>query len=221
MANPPYVYLKRDGSNANADLNIDGYAFLNSSYISSPTYSGAKFGYNLLGRGDTQAASGSHNHAISGLIDIENGGASWDSTRWKGSGIKWSDANQKWEPTNIVGGAGLSDVVDDTSPQLGGDLDGQDTYGIIDITYISSQKLSSNSYNLGGITSIQETSSGFEQVSHGDSFAHGLSATPTYANVVPSGSSVNFGVSCKVDNTKIYVYLTAPGTRNVYWMASV
>lgn len=49
---------------------------------------------------------------------------------------------------------------------------------------------------------------------------HTLSAVPEYWNVRPSGN-VNFGITTKVDSQKIYVYLTAAGSRTVYWYASV
>jgi len=44
-----------------------------------------------------------------------------------------------YAPSGTVGG--LNAVVDDTSPQLGGDLGGQGTYGISSVIYISSSKL--------------------------------------------------------------------------------
>ena len=39
-----------------------------------------------------------------------------------GQAMVWSNANGKWQP-GAGGGGGLSDLVDDTTPQLGGDLD--------------------------------------------------------------------------------------------------
>jgi len=62
---------------------------------------------------------------------------------------------------------------------------------------------------------------GFAQVSNGDSIAHNLPGIPRYASVTPSGMYINFGVSCRVDLSNIYVYMTAPGTRNVLWEASL
>jgi len=62
---------------------------------------------------------------------------------------------------------------------------------------------------------------GYATVSDGSTIAHGLSNTPKYANISPSGFSVNFGATCSVDDTNITVYLTAPGSRNVFWTASL
>ena len=39
-----------------------------------------------------------------------------------GQALIWSSANNTWQP-GAGGGGGMSDIVDDTSPQLGGDLD--------------------------------------------------------------------------------------------------
>jgi len=49
---------------------------------------------------------------------------------------------------------------------------------------------------------------------------HGLPSIPNYWNVKPSGT-INFGITTNVDATKIYVYLTAIGNRDVYWYASI
>ncbi len=40
-----------------------------------------------------------------------------------GQALVWSNANGQWEPGAGGGGGSMSDLVDDTSPQLGGDLD--------------------------------------------------------------------------------------------------
>ena len=40
-----------------------------------------------------------------------------------GQALVWSSANNTWQPGAGGGGGGMSDLVDDTSPQLGGDLD--------------------------------------------------------------------------------------------------
>lgn len=102
IANPPYIYLKRNGSNANSDLDINNYAYLNSSYISSPVYSGSKLGYNLIGRNDTQAASGSHRHKLSGMSDLV-----WTSdTEYLNSGLQWDGSN--WIAVSSTGGGDIS-----------------------------------------------------------------------------------------------------------------
>jgi hypothetical protein len=48
---------------------------------------------------------------------------------------------------------------------------------------------------------------------------HGLIATPNYWSIRPSGN-INFGINSRVDATKIYVNLTAGGSKSVYWYAS-
>ncbi|MBE3093952.1 MAG: hypothetical protein IMZ52_02895 [Actinobacteria bacterium] len=64
-------------------------------------------------------------------------------------------------------------------------------------------------------------STGFSTISNGyGAIGHSLGAIPKYVNITPSGSLYNFGASCKVDATNIYVYLTAMGSRSVYWYAS-
>jgi len=84
-------------------------------------------------------------YSISGANDVENGGVSWDSVRWNLSGIKWSDGAKKWIPTTVTGGGGgLSNIVEDTTPQLGGELDGN-THGIYGLIDLSSQKISGGS----------------------------------------------------------------------------
>jgi hypothetical protein len=40
-----------------------------------------------------------------------------------GQALVWSNSNLQWQPGAGGGGGSMSDVVDDTSPQLGGDLD--------------------------------------------------------------------------------------------------
>ena len=76
----------------------------------------------------------------------------------------------------------------------------------------------SDLYSFSSNTSLIKT--GYVNVTNGDTIAHGLSRLPTYANVSPSGFNVNFGVSCKVDETNITVYLTAIGSRDVFWLAA-
>ena len=61
---------------------------------------------------------------------------------------------------------------------------------------------------------------GFAQIAHGQTIAHGMGGLPIAVNVTPSSAAVNFGVSCKVDTTNITVYMTAPGTRDIFWEAS-
>jgi len=62
---------------------------------------------------------------------------------------------------------------------------------------------------------------GYAKVSNGDTIAHGLPSTPSYANISPSGFSINFGATCKVDESNITVYLTTDGSRDIFWTASI
>jgi len=63
--------------------------------------------------------------------------------------------------------------------------------------------------------------SGYAEVANGGTIAHGLPDIPKYVNASPSGYSVNFGTTCAVDETNITVYMTAGGTRKVFWTASI
>ena len=77
---------------------------------------------------------------ISGSKDIV-----WDTTQFDSSGIKWDNTTQKWIAVNVTAaGGGINNVVEDTSPQLGGDLEGN-THGINTVTYVSSQTISGGS----------------------------------------------------------------------------
>jgi len=90
-----------------------------------------------------------------------------------------------------------------------------DINGSLYANNISSQSISSSSIK-GNLLNI---STGFAQVSSLSEIPHGLSSIPSYVNVTPSGNSINFGVSCKVDATNITVDLTIHGKRDVYWVA--
>jgi hypothetical protein len=82
---------------------------------------------------------------------------------------------------------------------------------------VSSQVLDLKSFS----SNTALVKSGFDSVTDGGTIAHGLGVIPAYASVSPSGNDVNFGASCKIDVTNITVYLTAPGTRDVFWTASI
>jgi len=74
--------------------------------------------------------------------------------------------------------------------------------------------------NFVSANNINLTKCGFSSISNGGTILHGLPRLPTFANVTPSGSAVNFGTTCKVDATNITVYMTAAGNRDIYWTAS-
>jgi len=74
-------------------------------------------------------------------------------------------------------------------------------------------------YNFSANSALVKT--GFAQKSSEGTIAHGLGSIPTHVSVTPSGMSTNFGVNCKVDVNNITVYMTAPGTRDLFWQASV
>ena len=75
----------------------------------------------------------------------------WDSATFTNSGLVWNGSAWEAMPSGGSGG-GLSNIVEDTSPQLGGDLDGQDSYGINDVEYISSQKIYTSGVRFGGVS---------------------------------------------------------------------
>ena len=95
MVNPPYIYLKRDGSNQNTNIDFQGYS------VSANTYSGSTLGNHLLGKGARQAASGTHRHKLSGLADV-----SWTSDNsFLNSGLRWNGIS--WVAVSGGGGGGV------------------------------------------------------------------------------------------------------------------
>jgi len=74
---------------------------------------------------------------LSSAIDLN----SFNSADWHNSSLIWSNTSKKWLAYKSGAGVGISNVVEDTTPQLGGDLDGN-THGLNDITYLSSQNIS-------------------------------------------------------------------------------
>lgn len=62
--------------------------------------------------------------------------------------------------------------------------------------------------------------SGYAQKSDSQTISHGLGAIPNHVSITPSGMLCNFGVNCKVDINDITVYMTAPGTRDIFWEVS-
>jgi hypothetical protein len=69
------------------------------------------------------------------------------------------------------------------------------------------------------VDSIQ--TSGWDTITDNDTIAHGLVGIPKYVNIVPSGSMSTYGISTRVDDTYIYVNLTAFGSRDVFWYANL
>ena len=67
-------------------------------------------------RADTRATLRITAASIGNLNDVDTTGAS------NGQALVWSSSNSRWEP-GTVSGSGLGDVVDDTTPQLGGTLE--------------------------------------------------------------------------------------------------
>ena len=81
-----------------------------------------------------------------------------------GQTLVWSTANGKWQPGAGGGGGSMSDLVDDTTPQLGGDLDGQafnitTTGGINGATLTGTLQTASqtNITSVGALTGLQLT----------------------------------------------------------------
>ena len=214
------------------------------------------------GRTSITVASGSHNHALSGLSDITLRD-DFGTNRWKGSGLKWNTGGY-WEPGQMVGGgdavdhytvkvdtgadddyigATASDGILRTNATIdytdGGDfvtlnvnqrISGGAVSGSLAKAYTDtiSGNLLSKYYPSAFGKSLMDFSSntnlvksGYASLSDVETIAHGLSGIPTYANASPSGFSVNFGTTCKVDDTNITIYMTAGGTRDVFWTASL
>jgi len=92
-----------------------------------------------------------------------------------------------------------------------------ETISVLGYSNISSQ--AKQAYDFSSNSALVKN--GFAQVAHGQTISHGIGSIPKHVSVVPSGASVNFGATCKVDSTNITVYLTALGTRDVFWSASL
>jgi hypothetical protein len=127
------------------------------------------------------------------LSGLTDVSADFDTDTYHDSGLKWNKTTGKWEATQVAGGADAG------------------------LYYPSALGKSLMDFSSNTVL----TKTGFASVSNGGTISHGLPGLPTYANVVPSGFSVNFGTTCKVDTTDITVYLTAAGSRNVFWTASI
>ena len=124
---------------------------------------------------------------------------------------------------NIIASADWNDFVDFTEAISGVAYDiyhsGSKYTSAYNWFVESGEKLSIISGSLSNkITSIN---SGYTTISNGNTISHGLGSIPSYVNITPSGMDVNFGTTCKVDSTNITVYLTAAGSRNVFWTASL
>ena len=80
---------------------------------------------------------------LSQAQDIDDGaGGGWDSSAYNNSGIKWDATEGRWEPmpSGGSGGGGIDDIVEDTTPQLGGNLDAN-SKGIYGLPWISGTKI--------------------------------------------------------------------------------
>jgi len=181
-------------------------------------------------------------HGITSWDNTEfiNSGIKWNGTNWIAmpSGGSGGDGSSQW--TNRTGGIYYENEVSighagfdlgNYKFQVSGPtyLSGQVTFkgstfsGLADPTFPSG---AANKHYVDTISSninskIIETSNGYANIQSGDSISHGLSSTPSYASVSPSGMSINFGASCRIEGSNIIAYLTAPGYRNVFWTASL
>jgi len=122
----------------------DAPGYANPYYISGYRYSGTLTTKSAL---NSLYKSANATFSITGARDIQT----WNSARWQNSGITWDGTLQKWKPkkSGAATAGGLNNVVEDTTPQLGGSLDGQTTYGIYNTKYISSQGYSGNALKIG------------------------------------------------------------------------
>jgi len=77
------------------------------------------------------------NYSLTGANDIPT----WNSSLFTNSGIKWNGSAWVAMPSGGSGYIdGITELSQDGSPQLGGNLDGSDSFGIYDIPFISSSK---------------------------------------------------------------------------------
>jgi len=115
--------------------------------------------------------------------------------------------------TTSIGGTAVTDhgalggLNDDDHPQY---------YNQSRITTISSQAKAA--YDFSANSALVKN--GFAQKANSQTITHGLGAIPTHVSVTPSGMLCNFGVNCKVDINDITVYMTAPGSRDIFWEVS-
>ena len=179
------------------------------------------------------------NLPLSGLTDVVDG---FNVDAYHDSGLKWNKATGKWVATQVAGGGGAvdnytvrvdsvatADYIGATSNdgvlRVGATMTYADGVDYVTIGVDESAILTTISSNAKAAYDFSSNSAlvknGFAQKSNGETITHGLGAIPNNVSVTPSGMICNFGVNCKVDVSNITVYMTAPGTRDIFWEASV
>jgi len=139
--------------------------------------------------------------------EFTNSGVIWNGSSW----VAWKSGTAVFDATSyITSSNAISRFADSSSTQT-------KWYPSSLGKGISSQVLSLTGFS----SNTALVKNGFASVNDGGTIAHGLGQIPTYASIVPSGNSINFGTSCKVDSSNITVSLTAAGSRDVYWSVSV
>jgi len=142
----------------------------------------------------------SSNHAwstVSGATDI-----TWDSESFHGSGIRWNKNTQKWVTFNASAIAGgILHIIEDLTPQLGADLDGRSTYGVYDVTYISSQGYSGSKL-AGGLLGTGDNQAASGSHTH-DALSHYIASTTALSKFVHSGVILNNISSQKISGGTI------------------
>jgi len=95
--------------------------------------------------------------------EINASGTEWSSAYASiiASGEKWTKAygdivssGEKWYKAYQSGTKALYDVIQDTTPQLGGDLDGQNIFGLENMTFVEAVGISGTNLKLGATTKI-------------------------------------------------------------------
>jgi len=87
--------------------------------------------------------------------------------------------------------------------------------------YASAQSSKDHTYQAKISSQYLAVNYGWATTSDGSAtITHNLSSIPKSHWVHPSGD-ISFGVASKVDTSNIYAYITAPGSRDIQWWASV
>ena len=134
----------------------------------------------------------------------------WLDAKYKGTGATIGGGISVWY--DLSAGTGVT--------PFGGSVSISGTQAEI-LSILGYNTISSNAiaaYNFSANTALVKN--GFATKANGETISHGLGTIPNHVSVTPSGMVCNFGVNCKVDVSNITVYITAPGTRELFWEVS-
>jgi hypothetical protein len=110
-----------------------------------------------------------------------------------GQYLKWNESNTTFEPTTVAPGSGISDVVDDVSPQLGGNLD-------------------TNSFHIDF-----DTSHGFRDENGNEQLFFTTTASAVnYLTVTNAATGSSPTISAAGDDTNVDLNLNTKGTGDVF-----